>query len=97
LQLFSGAGEHLYLLTHYVRDAGLLTIEEGVHALTGRTAQFFGLEDRGVFALEEIELRDEERRYDVPHGTWRFTRPPAGIRATVVAGTPTWLDGDDTG
>jgi N-acyl-D-aspartate/D-glutamate deacylase len=108
LQLFSGAGEHLYLLTHYVRDAGLLTVEEAVHALTGRTARFFGFNDRGVvapgkagdlavFALDEIELRDEERRYDVPHGTWRFTRPPAGFRATVVAGTPTWLDGADTG
>jgi N-acyl-D-aspartate/D-glutamate deacylase len=108
LQLFSGAGEHLYLLTHYVREAGLLTIEEAVHALTGRTAGFFGLNDRGVvapgkagdlavFALDEIELRDEERRYDVPHGTWRFTRPPAGFRATIVAGTPTWLDGADTG
>ena len=79
-----------------------------MHALTGRTAAFFGLSDRGVvapgkvgdlavFALDEIELRREERRYDVPHGTWRFTRPPAGFRATVVAGTPTWLDGHDTG
>jgi N-acyl-D-amino-acid deacylase len=108
LQLFSGAGEHLYLLTHYVRDCGLLTIEEAVHVLTGRTAEFFGLPDRGVvapgavgdlavFGLDEIELQREERRYDVPHGTWRFTRPPAGFRATVVAGTPTWLDGADTG
>ena len=108
LQLFSGAGEHVYLLTHYVRDAGLLTIEEGVHALTGRTAEFFGLSDRGVvapgkvgdlavFALDEIELRQEERSYDVPHGTWRFTRPPAGFRATIVAGTPTWLEGEPTG
>jgi N-acyl-D-amino-acid deacylase len=108
LQLFSGAGEHMYLFTHYVRDAGLLTIEEAVHCLTGRTADFFGLSDRGVvapgkagdlavFALDEIELRREERRYDVPHGTWRFTRPPAGFRATVVGGTPTWLDGADTG
>ena len=108
LQLFSGAGEHLYLLTHYVRDRQLLGIEEAVHVLTGRTAAFFGLADRGViapgrigdlavFALDEIELQREERRYDVPHGTWRFTRPPAGVRATVVAGTPTWLDGSDTG
>ncbi len=107
LQLFSGAGEHLYLLTHYVRDAGSLSIEEAVHALTGRTAEFFGLRDRGVvapgrvgdlavFALDEIELRPEERRYDVPHGTWRFTRPPAGFRATIVAGTPTWLNGEPT-
>jgi N-acyl-D-aspartate/D-glutamate deacylase len=108
LQLFSGAGEHLYLLTHYVRDAGLLSLEEAVHALTGRTAAFFGMNDRGVvapgragdlavFALEEIDLRQEERRYDVPHGTWRFTRAPAGFRATIVAGTPTWLDGEPTG
>ena len=62
-----GAGEHIYLLSHYVRDAGLLSIEEAVHALTGRTASFFGLGDRGVvapgklgdlvvFALDEIEL-----------------------------------------
>ncbi|MCU1484078.1 MAG: amidohydrolase [Actinomycetia bacterium] len=107
LQLFSGAGEHVYLFTHYVRN-GLLTLEEAVHALTGRTAAFFGLGDRGVvapgrvgdlvvFALDELELRREERAFDVPHGTWRFTRPPAGFRATIVAGAPTWLDGASTG
>ena len=108
LQLFAGAGEHVYLLSHYVRDAGLLRIEEAVHALTGRTAGFFGLTDRGVvapgtlgdlavFALDEIELGAEERRYDVPHGTWRLVREPAGFRATICAGTPTWLDGKSTG
>ena len=108
LQLFSGAGEHLYLYTHYVRDAALLSVEEAVHALTGRTAEFFGLGDRGVvatgmvgdlavFALDEIELGAEERRFDIPHGTWRFSRAPAGFRATIVAGTPTWLDGEATG
>ncbi len=108
LQLFAASGEHLHLLTHYVRDTGQLTIEEGVRALTGRTAEFFGLTDRGtvetgkvadlmVFRLDEIELRDEERAYDVPHGTWRFTRSPAGLRATIAAGVPTWLDGAPTG
>ena len=108
LQLFSAAGEHLHLLTHYVRDAGLVSIEEGVHALTGRTAEFFGLTDRGVlapgrgadiviFRLDELELRPEERAYDVPHGTWRFTRAPAGFRATIAAGVPTWIDGAGTG
>jgi N-acyl-D-aspartate/D-glutamate deacylase len=107
LQLFSGAGEHVYLFTHYVRH-GLLAIEEAVHALTGRTAAFFGFGDRGVvapgkagdlavFALDELTLERETRVFDVPHGTWRFTRPPAGFRATVVAGTPTWLDGEATG
>jgi len=108
LQLFSAAGEHLHMLTHYVRDAGLLTIEEGVHVLTGRTAEFFGFHDRGilevgrvgdvvVFHLDELELRAEERAYDVPHGTWRFTRGPAGFLATIAAGIPTWLNGASTG
>ena len=82
----------MYLLTHYVRDRGLLAVEEAVHALTGRTAAFFGLADRGVvapgkagdlavFALDEIELRQEVRAYDVPFGSWRLTRPAAGFRA----------------
>lgn len=108
LQLFCGAGQNVYLFTHYVRDTGQLSIEHAVHLLTGRTASFLGLSDRetiapgkagdlAVFALDEIELRQEVRAHDVPHGTWRFTRPPAGFRATIVGGTPTWLGGATTG
>jgi N-acyl-D-aspartate/D-glutamate deacylase len=108
LQLFAGAGEHVYLLTHYVRDAGLLSVQEAVHALTGRTASFLGLGDRGVvapgkvgdlvvFRLDELQLGEEQRQYDVPHGTWRLARGPAGFRATICAGTPTWQGGQATG
>ena len=39
-QLFAAAGEHVYLLTHYVRDTGQLSIEHAVHCLTGRPAGF---------------------------------------------------------
>ena len=45
--------------------------------------------DLAVFALDEIELRTERRVADVPGGSWRFTRPPAGFRATIVNGAPT--------
>jgi N-acyl-D-amino-acid deacylase len=107
-QLFAAAGEHVYLLSHYVRDAGLISVEEAVHCLTGRPAEFFGLHDRGVvaagkvadlavFSLDEIELGTETRRRDVPFGTWRLVREPAGFRATIAAGVPTWLDGAATG
>ena len=108
LQLFCGAGQNVYLFTHYVRDTGQLRIEEAVHSVTGRTAGFFGFTDRGiiepgrlgdlaVFSLDEIEMRREMRTHDVPHGSWRFTRPAAGFRATTVRGVPTWLDGEATG
>ena len=34
---------------------------------------------------------------DLPGGAWRYSRTPGGYRATVVSGTPTWLDGKATG
>jgi N-acyl-D-aspartate/D-glutamate deacylase len=108
LNMFCGAGSNLYLLTHWVRERHDLTVEHAVHCMTQRNAAFFSLRDRGtlevgkrgdlcVFALDEIELRPMTRVFDLPDGNWRFTRPPAGFRATVVAGTPTVLDGAPTG
>jgi N-acyl-D-aspartate/D-glutamate deacylase len=108
IQMFSGAGNATYLLTRYVRDTGLLSIEEAVHAVTGKHARFFGLADRGtvavgqaadlaVFALDEIGVRAERRVDDIPGGSWRYTRDPGGYRATVVNGVPTFADGAATG
>jgi N-acyl-D-amino-acid deacylase len=108
LQLFEGGGQSLYLLTHYVRDTGQISIEDAVHSLTGRQTECFGMADRGVievgraadinvFALNEIEMHPEEKAYDVPGGSWRFVRKPAGFRATLVKGTPIFLDGKATG
>ena len=75
--------------------------------MTQRSAEFFSLHDRGVievgkrgdltvFALDEIETRGFERRYDLPDDKYRFTRPSAGFRAVTVAGIPTVLDGKPT-
>ena len=108
LKMFCGGGSNLYLLTHWVRDTGELTVEQGVHFLTKRSTDFFSLHDRGeiavgkrgdlnVFALEEIELHDLERVHDLPGGDYRFTRPSAGLRATMVAGVPTVRNGIPTG
>ena len=38
------------ILGHYVRELGLLTLENAVHKMTGLPARFFGLPDRGVIA-----------------------------------------------
>ena len=53
--------------------------------------------DINVFALNEIEMHPEEKAYDVPGGSWRIVRKPAGFRATQVKGTPIFLDGKATG
>jgi N-acyl-D-amino-acid deacylase len=108
LKMFCGAGSNLYLLTHWVREVGELTVEQAVHFLTKRSTDFFSLHDRGViavgkradlnvFALDEIELRDLERVHDLPEGDYRFTRPSAGLRATLVSGVATVIDGEPTG
>jgi N-acyl-D-aspartate/D-glutamate deacylase len=107
LKMFCGAGGNLYTLTHWVRDEALLGIEQAVHCMTARNATFFSLHDRGtialgkrgdlaVFALDEIETRGFERRYDLPNDKYRLSRPAAGFRAVIVDGVPTVLDGKPT-
>jgi N-acyl-D-aspartate/D-glutamate deacylase len=104
-QMLCGGGENIKLLTHWVRDTGRIAIEEAVHSMTGKLARHFSLPDRGellvgkradvtVFNLDEIEARPMERVYDVPDGrgghTWRWTRPPAPVRLTLVNGVVTF-------
>jgi N-acyl-D-aspartate/D-glutamate deacylase len=101
LQMFNGAGNATWMLTHYVRDTGQCSVEEIVHSVTGKLATHFGLADRGtlevgqagdltVFALEEIDLAPDVRVDDIPGGSWRYTRAPGGYRATAVNGVLTW-------
>jgi N-acyl-D-aspartate/D-glutamate deacylase len=111
-QMLCGIGDHIHLLTDYVRDNGRLTLEEAIHNLTGKIANHYGLYDRGelkvgraadiaVFKLDEIERRPTERMFDVPDGkggrTWRYTRAPAPMRLTLVNGVPTFDRGKFTG
>ncbi len=106
-QMFCGIGYNLMLFTHYVRE-GLITLEEAVHVQTGKLAHHFGLHDRGeiaigkradltVFSLDEIEMRTQQKTYDVPDGqgghTWRWTRDPAPVRLTVANGEVTFENG----
>jgi N-acyl-D-aspartate/D-glutamate deacylase len=110
-QMFCGAGYNLMLFSEYVKR-GQITLEEAVHVQTGKLAAHFGLHDRGelaagkradiaVFALDEIDMRATRKIYDVPDGkggaTWRWTRDPAPMRLTLVAGVATFEDGRSTG
>lgn len=111
-QMLCGGGENIRLLTYYCREKGWITVEEAVHAQTGKLADFFGLHDLGklqvgkraditVFNMDEIERRPMKKAFDVPDEnggtTWRFTRDPAPVRMTMVNGEVTFAGGAATG
>ncbi|MBM3502246.1 MAG: amidohydrolase family protein [Alphaproteobacteria bacterium] len=86
-----------YLLDHWVRETGVLTLEQAVHRLTGHTAQVFGITDRGRLALDrpaDVVVFDPatvgagplERIHDLPAGADRLVSRPSGVAAVIVNG-----------
>jgi N-acyl-D-amino-acid deacylase len=111
-QMLCGIGDHINMITSFVRDSNRLTIEEAVYNLTGKLANFFGLTDRGriaegknadivVWNINEIERRPMIKEFDVPDGSggraYRYTRAPAPMRLTIVNGEPVFDGGAFTG
>ncbi|OHV29852.1 MULTISPECIES: N-acyl-D-amino-acid deacylase family protein [Pseudofrankia] len=107
LQMMCATGDSTLLLTRHVRDRADLTLEQAVHALTGRQAEAFGLRGRGtvragaagdlvVFALDELAWQTDVFIDDLPAGGSRLRRPSGGYRYTAVAGEVTQQDGELT-
>ena len=83
------------VLGHYARDLGLFSLEHAVHKMTGRTADVFGLIDRGVLrpgAYADLVLFNpatvrDAADYEHP------TRPSDGIMETWVNGRSAYVHG----
>jgi N-acyl-D-aspartate/D-glutamate deacylase len=95
-----------HLLGHWVREKGVLSLEQAIHMLTARVADIFGLEDRGRLALggpADVVVFDPEtvgasglrRVQDLPAGADRLVAEAHGIDAVVVNGTPIRREGRD--
>jgi len=98
-------------LTHWVRDRSRgerLPLEFVVEKQTRRTAELYGLHDRGVLApgmradlnvidLDALSVRRPVAHHDLPAGGWRFLQPVSGYAATFVAGVQTRSHDADTG
>ena len=85
------------LLGLWVRERGLMTLEEAVHKLTFHVASVYGLEGRGLirpgyaadltlFDPETVRAHEPEWAEDYPAGTRRLIQRSEGIHYTIVNG-----------
>jgi N-acyl-D-amino-acid deacylase len=97
-----------YFLSRWVRRDGAFTWAEAIRMLTGRPAQVWGLDRRGVLeegAYADVVVFDPETigcatpvvRNDLPDGGPRLAQSATGIEATLVNGQLVTSAGQQTG
>jgi len=97
LTFFNDAGFGLHLLGHWVRELGVLRLEEAVRKLTSQPAGVFGISGRG--SLKEGNFADlvlfdpatvgrgpKRRVFDLPGGAPRLTSDALGVHGVWVNG-----------
>jgi N-acyl-D-amino-acid deacylase len=95
-----------YLLQRFVRELGVLSLEEAVWRLTGQPSAVYGLQDRGTIAVgamadlvafdpDRVMAGDLVRVTDLPAGADRLVAHSEGIEHVWVAGVQTRRYGED--
>jgi N-acyl-D-aspartate/D-glutamate deacylase len=109
VDMLCDAGYCTYLLGTWVRDKGVLTIEQAVKRLTTEPAAFYGMTQRGalkkglaadfaIFDLAKVGSQKRgEMRNDLPGGGRRLVMPARGVEYTVVNGSVLYEHGKHTG
>lgn len=97
-----------YMLGHWVREKGLLSLEEAIRKMTFDSALVFGLGDRGllrpgwaadimVFDPETVAPLAVEDCADLPGGASRRKQLAAGVEWTIANGEVLIEHGEHTG
>jgi N-acyl-D-aspartate/D-glutamate deacylase len=108
VQFQSGFGFSTRLLSEWVREKKIMSLETAVRRLTFESASVFGLHDRGllqpgmvadivVFDPETVRPLPHQVVHDFPTGAMRIKEPAEGIRMTVVNGQILLEDGKHSG
>jgi N-acyl-D-aspartate/D-glutamate deacylase len=95
-------------LSRWVRDHGIMSLEEAVSKLTFRVASIFGLNDRGllrpgmaadvtIFDPATINTLEPEYVQDLPGNETRMIQRAVGVPFTVVNGELVIENGAATG
>ena len=102
------AGWPSFVLSHWIRDAKLYSLEEGIRRLTSGPARVLGLSDRGTLKVgmkadvnvldpAAVAERQPELVHDFPGGAPRYIQKSLGYKTTLVNGTVTLEDGEHVG
>ena len=94
---FCGTGDTTYLLSHFVRESGTMTLERGIHRMTGEVARDWGIRDRGtleagqaadvvIFDADRVAITKEEFVDDFPGEARRYVRRAEGFDRVLVNG-----------
>jgi N-acyl-D-aspartate/D-glutamate deacylase len=97
-----------YILSYWVREMGVMTLEEAVRKLTYVPAAAFGMHDRGlirpglaadltVFDPDTVQPSEMEEVDDFPGGATRMRRLCEGVEYTIVNGEVLIEEGEHTG
>jgi N-acyl-D-amino-acid deacylase len=108
VQFHGGYGYITKLLGEWVREKGVLTLEQAVRRLTFDSASTFGLYDRGllrpgmaadivIFDPDTVKCGPEMVVHDFPAGGWRIKEPAEGVSHTIVNGQVLLEAGKHTG
>jgi N-acyl-D-amino-acid deacylase len=108
VQFHGGYGYSTRLLSEWVRDKQIMTLEHAVRRLTFDSASALGLYDRGllrpgmaadivIFDPDTVRPLPESIVHDFPAGGWRVKEPAQGIMATIVNGEVLIENGKHTG
>jgi N-acyl-D-aspartate/D-glutamate deacylase len=108
VQFHGGYGYSTRLLGYWVRQEGIMSLEQAVRRLTFESASTFGIYDRGllrpglaaditIFNPDTINPLPEDTVHDFPAGGWRIRELAQGIHYTIVNGQVLLEDGRHTG
>jgi N-acyl-D-aspartate/D-glutamate deacylase len=103
-----GFGFGTILLGYWVRERGIMPLEDAIRKLTFMPASIFGIRDRGllrpgmaadifVFDPAAIDLERPRQVNDLPEGAPRYVQGARGVRYSIVNGTLLMQDGAHTG
>jgi N-acyl-D-amino-acid deacylase len=108
VQFQSGFGFSTRLLSEWVREKKVMSMEQAVRRLTFESASIFGLYDRGllrpgmvadivIFDPDTVKPLPLEVLHDFPTGAKRIKEPAQGVHMTIVNGQVLMEDGKHSG